>query len=181
MSVPTPEVRVLQVNYSEALQKAAEAKERKRKRAEKRKAIGPNRATRIKRIKKELAALWSKAVRARDGNRCIMCAKTEHLAGHHWRYRRGHSLALAFDIRNGATLCYGCHIGRIHRDGDGEFIMRFLQRMTEKIGIADCADMDEIAKHPRPVSLEELEDIRASFNVKEPLKPIKPDQEDLKP
>lgn len=146
----------------------ARRKERKAKRAEKRKATGPNRATRLRRIKKELSALWSKSVRNRDGNRCLMCGKTEHLAGHHWRHRRGHSLALAFDIRNGATLCYGCHIGRLHRDGDGAFVLRFLSLMCDKIGAADCTDMDEIARHPRPVSLEELEEIRAAFLAPQP-------------
>ena len=155
-------------------EKMAAAKERKAKRAAKRKTTGPNRATRIKRIKKELSALWSNAVRDRDGRRCLMCGKAENKAeglvlnAHHWRHRKGHSLALAFDVRNGATLCYGCHIGRLHRDGDGAFILRFLSLMVDKIGAADCADMDEIARHPRPVSLEELGDIRDSFFAPKP-------------
>ena len=139
-------------------------KDRKAKRAEKRRAVGPNRATRINRIKKELTSLWSKAVRNRDGNKCLMCGNSDNLNAHHWRHRKGHSLALAFDIRNGATLCaYPCHLGRLHRDGDGAFILRFLSMMADKIGAADCSDMDEIARHPRPISLEELEAIRDSF------------------
>ena len=132
----------------------------------------PNRQTKIKRIKKEISVLWSKTVRDRDGRKCLMCGKVEDydngviLNAHHWRHRKGHSLALAFDIRNGATLCYGCHIGRLHRDGDGAFILCFLSMMSDKIGAADCADMDEIARHPRPVSLEDLEAIKASFATK---------------
>ena len=68
----------------------------------------PNRQVQIKRIKKVLQGLWSKAVRERDGDKCLMCGKTEFLHAHHWLFRKGHSLALAFDVRNGAALCYGC-------------------------------------------------------------------------
>ena len=121
----------------------------------------PNRQKRIKRIKLELSRLWSLAVRKRDGNRCLMCGKTDNLNAHHWRHRKGHSLALAYDVRNGATLCaYPCHLGRLHRDGDGAFILRFLSMMVERIGAANCADMDEIARNPHTISLEELEGVR---------------------
>ena len=123
----------------------------------------PNRAVRLKRIKKELAKLWSLAVRHRDGGKCVMCGKTEYSQAHHWLFRKGHSLALAFNVANGATLCYGCHIGRVHRDGDGDFIMRLGSLMTERIGSAIVSDMQEIAKHPEPISLEDLETLREAF------------------
>ena len=127
----------------------------------------PNRQVQIKRIKKVLQGLWSKAVRERDGNKCLMCGKTEFLHAHHWLFRKGHSLALAFDVRNGAALCYGCHIGRLHHDGDGEFIMRFLELMRNKIGASDIAGMEEIARHPHTLTLEDLQEVHDGYIRKE--------------
>ena len=124
-----------------------------------------NRALRLKRVKKQLAVLWSLAVRRRDGGRCVMCGKAEGLNAHHWRYRKSHSLALAFNPANGATLCaYPCHLGRIHHDGDGAFVARFFEVMRQKLGDAVIAEMDEIAKPPhQTITLEWLEELRDKF------------------
>ena len=116
-----------------------------------------NRRERQKRLKKAGLVLWSIVVRKRDGNRCIMCGKTEYLQAHHWLFRKSHSVRLALDPDNGATLCYGCHIGRVHHDGDGDFILRLAEKMTEKVTPAKVAEMRETARHSGPISPEETE------------------------
>lgn len=122
-----------------------------------------NRALRLKRVKKQLAVLWSLAVRRRDG-KCVMCGKTEYLQAHHWLFRKRHSLALAYNVANGAALCYGCHIGRVHQDGDGYFVMRLGQIMTQRLGDEIVRQMEEIAKPPhQTITLEWLEELRDKF------------------
>lgn len=125
----------------------------------------PNRQQRLKRIKKLLSVEWSLAVRERDHHRCLMCGKMDHLSAHHWLIRKGHSLALAFAIDNGATLCYGCHLGKIHRDGDGLFAMMLFDKMREIVGQDAIDNMKECAAHPAPVPLEDLEMMLADFIV----------------
>jgi len=103
----------------------------------------------IKAIKKRIlgtGGIWSQAVRKRDDHKCVMCGKTETLQAHHWLFRRAHSLATAVEIGNGITLCYGCHMGRIHHDGDGDFILRLAEKMTEKIGVPEVERLRELAR-----------------------------------
>lgn len=112
----------------------------------------------IKALKKRIlgtGGLWSQAVRKRDGSRCVMCGSIQRVGAHHWLYRRSHSMALAVDPANGISLCaYPCHLGRVHHDGDGDFILQLAAKMTEIVGDAKIAEMRETAKHPQPLSLE---------------------------
>lgn len=55
----------------------------------------------------QLDALWSKAVKARAGNRCEMCFKSEGLQSHHCVGRRNKSLRHI--VSNGCCLCAGHH------------------------------------------------------------------------
>lgn len=71
---------------------------------------------RIRRLKKTLLTVWSLIVRRRDDHTCLLCGSRELLTAHHWclpkktfRYGRYHPY-------NGATLCYACHIRRVHRE-----------------------------------------------------------------
>ena len=126
----------------------------------------PSRKKQIDGIKKRILGVggkWSKAVRARDG-KCVMCHKTDTLQAHHWLFRRGHSMALAVDVANGATLCYGCHIGRVHHDGDGDFIFRLGDTMTAKVGPEKVAEMRITAQTSQPLSLEWWQEIEAGFD-----------------
>jgi len=116
-----------------------------------------NRTIQMKRLKKSGLVKWSLAVRARDGHKCLMCDKTEYMQAHHWLFRKAHSVRLALDPANGSTLCYGCHIGRIHRDGDGEFMMQLFERMISIVGQAKVDEMRWTGRNPTPVSLEELQ------------------------
>ncbi|MFH0915368.1 MAG: HNH endonuclease signature motif containing protein [bacterium] len=111
----------------------------------------------VKAIKKRIlgtGGLWSLAVRKRDKYQCVMCGKTEGLSAHHWLFRRAHSMALACDINNGTTLCFGCHLGRIHGDGDGDFMLRLAARMQAIVGDEKIGAMRVVAINPQPLGLD---------------------------
>ena len=108
-------------------------------------------------IKKRIlgtGGLWSQAVRKRDGNRCVMCGATGVLHAHHYLFHRSHSMALAVDPANGATLCYTCHLIKVHQRADGDFIARLLEKMVCIVGEEKTWEMREKAKHPEPLGLD---------------------------
>ena len=116
-------------------------------------------AKRTKRLKKAGHVLWSLVVRNRDGNKCLMCGSVQNLNAHHWLFRKSHSVRLALDPANGATLCaYPCHLGRIHSDGDGDFMLRLADKMTAIVGSLKVEEMRETARHSGPVSEEFLQE-----------------------
>lgn len=52
--------------------------------------------------------LWSEFIRARDGNRCVLCHSTKRLSAHHI-IRKSFWKHLRFQTGNGITLCHSCH------------------------------------------------------------------------
>ena len=123
-----------------------------------------NRREQAKKLKKRGLELWSEIVRARDGC-CIMCGKTQYLNAHHWLFRKAHSVRLSLDTDNGATLCYSCHIGRIHRDGDGYFALQLAEKMQARVGKEKYEQMIALGAHPTPLSLEEIEEMVAALRL----------------
>lgn len=66
--------------------------------------INPNQRLRVSHDSKE----WSKAVRERDGHKCVECGAVGRLHAHHVRPWKHHP-ELRFDVDNGKTLCPPCH------------------------------------------------------------------------
>lgn len=86
----------------------------------------------LKRLKKACLSLWSELVRERDGHKCLLCGKTENLTAHHWCVpKRGHE-AFAYNPMNGATLCYACHIHRVHREDSTYSLSNRIRGEVEK-------------------------------------------------
>lgn len=54
------------------------------------------------------AKAWVKAVKDRDGWRCVECGSTDRLHAHHVK-RWKHHPELRYDVSNGVTLCHLCH------------------------------------------------------------------------
>ena len=52
--------------------------------------------------------LWRRAVKERDGNKCIWCGDVESLHADHIKSFRDFP-ELRFAIDNGRTLCFSCH------------------------------------------------------------------------
>ena len=79
----------------------------------KKKKRGPNKAVRVRRLLQKCHEAWSLAIRLRDG-KCMRCGATENLAAHHWIVSRARSRRYRFDVQNGISLCYGCHVHGVH-------------------------------------------------------------------
>ena len=51
---------------------------------------------------------WAAQVKKRDGFRCVICGRTEHLEAHHLIPVRVDA-ELKYSVQNGITLCRDCH------------------------------------------------------------------------
>lgn len=71
-------------------------------------------AKRLSKLRKECDKLWSEAVRTRDGNKCVLCGSNSHCQAHHWCHTKAQGNATRWDINNGITLCYTCHLYKVH-------------------------------------------------------------------
>ena len=114
----------------------------------------------LKKLKDKLDKLWSEKVRKRD-NKCILCGKYQDepksLQAHHWILTRNQSSKYRWDLRNGVSLCYGCHIHQIHKNPSVELIDR-LTNLCLINGIATQEDINELIKNRH-----ELTKINKSF------------------
>lgn len=54
------------------------------------------------------AKMWVKAVKDRDGWKCVECGVTESLHAHHIKRWRDYP-DLRYEVSNGVTLCHECH------------------------------------------------------------------------
>ena len=61
----------------------------------------------IKELKKQLWTIFSKYIRARDGNICYTCGSQAHHAGHYVPQSKGN--ALKFEERNVHAQCISCN------------------------------------------------------------------------
>lgn len=109
--------------------------------------------TPIPKLVKKLDALWSLRVRERD-NRCMLCGgyvgEINRLQAHHWIITRAQSSKYRWDLRNGVSLCYGCHIHQVHSNPSVELIER-LKRNCVLSGIATEEEIEEIISRKHEV------------------------------
>lgn len=71
----------------------------------------------MRRLIKRGLQKWGRAIRNRDGHRCQWCNAPGNQP-HHIIPRSACCRLGWFDLRNGVTLCYRCHIHRIKQDPD---------------------------------------------------------------
>lgn len=135
----------------------------KLKKKVKRKSKKVNKAKLIKKLKKQNFKLWSKCVRLRDYNKCIICGKTEKLQAHHCLVRAALSLRTRFIIDNGVSLCYRCHLIEIHKNGEKRFFEKYIKILDEKIPKEKQQEIYKIAENKEPITLEELQVINESL------------------
>jgi len=99
-------------------------------------------------IKKKLHKVWSLLVRHRDGYRCQWCGKVhKNNHAHHIVARSICSIPGHFDVRNGMTLCYRCHMFRLKSEVDEYIVVRDKFLKKHKINYDDLRY--EFSKHPK--------------------------------
>lgn len=96
----------------------------------------------------KLDKLASEVVRLRDG-RCLLCGYTETLQVHHYIVTKGKSTKFRWDTRNLITLCYTCHLHKVHSTASIRFI-----DMVKKAAIIN-----------RIATAEEIEQIKNDFSI----------------
>lgn len=112
---------------------------------------------------KLLDELCSKYVRKRDG-RCVLCGghlgEVSKLQSHHWIVSRARSLKYRYDPRNCVSLCYACHIHKIHNNPT----LALLDELKNRALICNIVNNDDIVEIsrgsniPYKMSLAEIEE-----------------------
>lgn len=64
------------------------------------------------RRKNDTDKIWAAVIKARAGNKCERCGKTDNLNAHHLNHKKGYRLR--YSLRNGICLCADCHINKAH-------------------------------------------------------------------
>lgn len=102
-----------------------------------------NTAKKIKALKNKCDKLWSEAVRTRDGA-CVLCGKTEGLNAHHWIHSKAQGNLHRWDVKNGITLCFACHIYKVHSYASADVIEQ-LKAAAFARGIVTPDELESIA------------------------------------
>lgn len=85
-------------------------------------------------IKKTLYANWALKVKQADGWKCALCESTENLTAHHWYVSDHHAHTARYEVSNGITLCYACHIRSVHTRADYVTIIKLYNYMLKYRG-----------------------------------------------
>ena len=70
-----------------------------------------------------LYVAWRKSVKKRDGEKCILCDSTNRIQVHHIE-KWADKPHIRFDINNGVSLCYNCHLTTFKREEEYEYIFK---------------------------------------------------------
>jgi hypothetical protein len=116
-----------------------------------------------KKLLEKLDELTSKFVRNRDG-KCILCGghagDIKGLQSHHWIVTRARSLKYRFDPRNCVSLCYACHIFKVHHNPTVALLDELKERAIIE-GIVTEEEIEQIKSDcnvPYKMSLAEIEE-----------------------
>ena len=120
----------------------------------------------IRQLVKEADKLASEVVRLRD-KRCLMCGATEGLQAHHFIVTKGASTKHRWDLRNLISLCYPCHIHKVHSTASLKWL-GILKKSAIINGICTEQDIEEISGDIEPMKINKgvLEGIIAGLKVK---------------
>lgn len=120
----------------------------------------------VKQLRKIADDLASQVTRLRD-KRCLMCGATENLQAHHFIVTKGSSTKHRWDLRNLVSLCYPCHIHKVHSTASLKWI-GILKKAAIINGICTEQDIEEISGDIEPMKINKgvLEGIIAGLKVK---------------
>jgi hypothetical protein len=81
----------------------------------------------------------------------------ETLQAHHWIVHSGSSLGTRFLVDNGATLCYPCHIFKVHGRGDAFYFDQIRAYMASRVDEERYETIKRVGREPAQFSIEDLE------------------------
>jgi predicted restriction endonuclease len=132
----------------------------------KKKAKAKAKTKSIAQLRKIADNLASEVVRKRDG-RCLLCGKTGNLQAHHFIITKGASTKHRWDLRNLISLCYPCHIHKVHSTASLKWVL-MLKKSAILNGICTEQDIEEISGDIEPMKLSKglLENIITALKAK---------------
>ena len=110
----------------------------------------------IQALKKEADELWAWQVKGRDV-KCVLCGSAEKLHAHHWFKAKSRSLKYRWDTRNGITLCYACHLLKLHKLATYDMISIIVEHVKKYITSIDYFKYEKC--HAPTITRAYLEDI----------------------
>lgn len=120
----------------------------------------------IKRLRKKCDELWSQAVRKRDGE-CVLCGKKETLNAHHWIHSKAQGNKHRWNVKNGITLCYPCHVYKVHTYASADMLEQlkaaaFMRKIVTENELESIANDHSIAKFG-VADLEQIKDYLQAY------------------
>jgi hypothetical protein len=125
-------------------------------------------------LKKLLDTLWSIAIRALYGNKCIVCGKTNNLAAHHCIVRKAQSDGVRWLKFNGVPLCWDCHMNHVHGNrADKAWLENYLRILDRLIPQQEQDKIRSIGHGITKYSIDDLRElVKTGWWAKEETSPI---------
>lgn len=99
----------------------------------------------LKALKNKCDKLWSEAIRTRDGE-CILCGKKDTLQAHHWIHSKAQGNMHRWEVKNGVTLCYACHIHKVHKYSSADILDQLKAAAFDR-GIVTPEELEAISNN----------------------------------
>lgn len=99
----------------------------------------------IKRLRNKCDKLWSEAVRTRDGE-CVLCGKKDGLNAHHWIHSKAQGNLHRWNVKNGISLCFACHLYKVHTYASADILEQLKQAAFTR-GIVTPEEYEAIANN----------------------------------
>lgn len=112
------------------------------------KKVTPNKQ---KAIKKALDNVWRDTIHKIYGGVCSACGKSG-VQAHHFFGRKAYP-SVKWDVDNGVALCVGCHIMKVHRNGQTEIAR---DALIKRIGQIKFEELKKRANETRHYKMPDL-------------------------
>ena len=117
-----------------------------------------NKVVLLRRAKKLADSLWSTYIRRRDG-KCLLCSSKDKLQAHHCLIRKALSNHTRWNINNGVTLCYRCHLIEIHGNATKSVLENYLKIINEMYSAEQQCEVISKSKSTELIDLSALNNI----------------------
>jgi len=122
--------------------------------------------TPMPKLLKKVQVAWGAFIRARD-KECAVCFRQDTLQAHHCIVPKNKGNSTRFLEDNGITLCYSCHIGKVHGGTERRFWYDHLNRIIDiKVPKKRQDEIIALSYEIRKYDRTELEAMKLEFETK---------------